>query len=64
MAAEGGRADQDRIAAADRRQQLLRWRELAVDALHPHAGAGDPLGEGIGDGGRVAVGAGKQQCHR
>ena len=49
MAAEGGRADQDRIAAADRRQQLLRWCEFAVDALHPHAGAGNPLGEGIGD---------------
>ncbi|MFM9102376.1 MAG: hypothetical protein ACKOPS_14045, partial [Cyanobium sp.] len=43
MASQGGGADQQGITAADRRQQLLRRREFAVDALHPHTGAGDAL---------------------
>ena len=64
MAPQGGGADQHRITTADRLEQRFRWGELAVDALHAHAGAGHPLGQGIGDGGRVAVGAGEQQRHR
>ena len=61
MAPEGGGADQQGIAGADRGDQLVAGGELAVEALHPHAAAGHPLGQGIGDGGGVAVGAGIQQ---
>ena len=61
MAPEGGGADQQGIAGADRGDQLLAGGELAVEALHPHTAAGHPLGQGIGDGGGVAVGAGVQQ---
>ena len=64
MAAEGGRADQQGIAAADRLDQLLGRGELAIEALHPHAGARHATGQGIGDGGGVAVGAGVQERHR
>ena len=64
MAAEGGGADQQGVAAADRLQPLLRLGEFAVEALHPHTAAGHPAGEGIGDGGGVAVGAGVEQGHR
>ena len=64
MAPQGGGADQQCIATADRLQQFFGGGELAVDALDPDAGAGDPLGEGVGDGGGVAVGAGEEQGHR
>ena len=64
MAPQGGGADQHGIAAADRLEQLVGRGEFTVDALHPHARAGDAAGDRIGDGGRVAIGAGEQQRHR
>ena len=64
VAAEGRRADQHGIAAADRLEQVLGRGEFTVDALHPHARASDAAGDRIGDGGRVAIGASEQQRHR
>ena len=64
MAPQGGRADQHRIAAADRFEQFFGRGEFAVDALHTYARARHALGQAIGDGGGVAVGTGVEQRHR
>ena len=63
MATEGGRANQQRITAADGLDQLIRRGKFAVDTLHPHTGAGHALGQCVGDGGGVAVGTGVEQGH-
>ena len=63
MTAEGGGANQQGIATLNRLQQRHWLAELAVEAVDAHAGAGNALANGIGDGGGVAVGAGIEQSH-
>ena len=64
MAAEGGGADQHGITIADRLQQGFAAAEFTVEAVYPHPSPGNPLGDGIGDGGRVAIGTGVEHGHR
>ena len=63
MAPEGGGADQHGVALANGLQQFFCRGEFAVDAFHAHAGAGHTLGQAIGDGRGVAIGAGVEQSH-
>ena len=64
MSPQGGRSDQDRVSGLDAVHQFIGWGEFTVQAVHPDAGAADAARQGIGNGRRVAVGAGKQQGHR